>query len=206
MKEVNTHKEDKADAIISVAQKRFAIYGAAKTSMREIADDLHLSKASLYYYFPDKENLYRAVIEKEQCEFLKTLEKDVSDNPEPAECLRSYAVNRLSYFRKLVNLGRIIPSGVSEFGPAITESFRNFREEEKRIIMKVLEKGSKTGEFRIEDTYKTASLYLEILRGLRGVFLRNNVFDPINEEEFDELTDRISQAADIFIKGLKYKE
>ena len=32
--------------------------------MNEIAEDLSISKASLYYYFPDKLNLYGAVLHK----------------------------------------------------------------------------------------------------------------------------------------------
>jgi len=59
------------DRILSVAQTRFGLYGFEKTTMREIAEELNVSKGSLYYYFPDKENLYKAVVEKEQEEFLK---------------------------------------------------------------------------------------------------------------------------------------
>lgn len=199
-------KEDKISLIISAAQKLFGIYGAEKTSMREIADDIHLSKASLYYYFPDKENLYRAVLEKEQTEFLETLEKDIRDNPDPAECLRHYALNRLSYFKYLVNLGRISPVSISDFKPLIADSFRDFREKEKKLVMEVLEKGQKNGQFRMADIYETASLFLEILRGLRSVFFTNKKLVTINNEEYRELSGRIASATDIFIKGLMYNK
>jgi AcrR family transcriptional regulator len=198
-------KEDKTSLIITAAQKLFGIYGAEKTSMREIADDLHLSKASLYYYFPDKENLYRAVLEKEQAEFLETLEKVIKDNPDPAECLRRYALNRLSYFKYLVNLGRISPATISDFKPLIADSFRVFREKEKKLVMEVLEKGQKNGQFKMADIYETASLFLEILRGLRSVFFTSKKLVSINNEEYRELSNRIASATDIFIKGLMYK-
>lgn len=206
MKTNNEPKDDKALLIISAAQKLFGLYGAEKTSMREIADDLNMSKASLYYYFPDKENLYKAVIEKEQAEFLKTLEKDIRDNPDPAECLRRYALNRLSYFKYLVNLGRISPASISDFRPHIADSFRIFREKEKKLVMEVLEKGQKNGQFKMADTYETASLFLEILRGLRSVFFTNKKLVTINDEEYRELSNRVASATDIFIKGLMYKE
>jgi AcrR family transcriptional regulator len=202
----NEPKDDKTSLIISAAQKLFGIYGAEKTSMREIADDLHLSKASLYYYFPDKENLYRAVLEKEQAEFLETLEKDIRDNPDPAECLRRYALNRLSYFKYLVNLGRIGSGSFSDYKPLIANSFKVFREKEKKLVMEVLEKGKKNGQFKMHNTYDTASLFLEILRGLRSVFFNNKKFTSINDEEYKELIKRITAATDIYIKGLMYKE
>lgn len=202
----NERREDKADLIIRSAQKLFGLYGAEKTSMREIADDLHMSKASLYYYFPDKENLYKAVIEKEQNEFLNTLEKDIRETPDPAECLRRYALNRLSYFKYLVNLGRIGPASIPDFKPLIADSFRDFREKEKKIVMQVLEDGKKKGLFRIISTYKTASLFLDILRGLRSVFINNKKLISIDDEEFKELSHQVAAATDIFIKGLMNKE
>ena len=55
-------KSDKVKLIIEASQRRFGLYGIEKTSMREIADDLKLSKASLYYYFPDKESRLSSLI------------------------------------------------------------------------------------------------------------------------------------------------
>ena len=67
---------EKKEAIIKVAQEQFGLYGYKKTSMMEIADALGMSKGLLYYYFPDKEHLYTAVVEKEFMEFKKEL-KDI---------------------------------------------------------------------------------------------------------------------------------
>ena len=83
-------KSIKVQLIIEVAQKRFGLYGVEKTSMREIADDLKLSKASLYYYFPDKESLYKAVVEKEQNEFLDRISEKILNIREPELLLREY--------------------------------------------------------------------------------------------------------------------
>ena len=199
-------KEDKADLILSAAQKLFGLYGAEKTSMREIADDLHMSKASLYYYFPDKENLYKAVIEKEQAEFLDTLEKDIQDNTDPAESLRRYALNRLSYFKYLVNLGRIGPASIPDFKPLIADSFKAFREKEKKIVMQILEKGESSGQFKTNNTYEVATLFLDIMRSLRSVFLNNKKLFSINDEDYKQLSHQVAAATDIFIKGLMYKE
>src|SRR5690606_27011256 len=52
---------DKRNQIIEAALKRFSHFGIAKTSMSEVADDLQLSKANLYYYFPDKFSLIEAI-------------------------------------------------------------------------------------------------------------------------------------------------
>jgi AcrR family transcriptional regulator len=199
-------REGKEEAIIEAAQKRFGIYGVEKTSMREIADDVHMSKGSLYYYFPDKENLYKAVIEKEQSEFLKTLEEDLKNIIDPSDCLRKFALTRLTYFKDLLNLSRIRPEAFSEYQPLVANSFNNFREKEKKIIMRIMKRGINSGQFSIKSTYESATLFLDLLRGLRSTVLSNKKLLVIDEEEFKILSKKTKDFSDIFIKGLRFKE
>jgi TetR/AcrR family transcriptional repressor of mexJK operon len=66
--------KDKENIILDAARKRFAHYGFSKVTMDEIASDVEMGKASLYYYFPTKEDLFRAVILQEQNELKKNIE------------------------------------------------------------------------------------------------------------------------------------
>src|SRR6187402_1732127 len=59
---VTVQQDIKRDRILEAAYQRFLHYGYSKTTMNEIAGDLSLSKALLYYYFPDKSQLYTAVM------------------------------------------------------------------------------------------------------------------------------------------------
>lgn len=52
--------KEKEQAILKAARERFAQFGFNKSTMDEIASDVELGKASLYYYFPAKEDLFRA--------------------------------------------------------------------------------------------------------------------------------------------------
>lgn len=49
-------------AIMQAAAKLFAIKGYTAVSVRDIAAEMELTPASLYYYFPDKETLYRQTL------------------------------------------------------------------------------------------------------------------------------------------------
>src|ERR1700744_4039399 len=64
----------KKEKILEAAYQRFLHYGYSKTTMNEIAGDLSLSKALLYYYFPDKSQLYVAVMRKLAGEYLQKLQ------------------------------------------------------------------------------------------------------------------------------------
>jgi AcrR family transcriptional regulator len=199
-----SEKSDKAQLIIEASQKRFGIFGLEKTSMQEIADDLNLSKASLYYYFPDKESLYKAVVEKEQGEFLSNISKRISSFNEPEQLLLEYANARLIYFRTLLNLSRLRLEAFSYLKPAFRETIQRFKEKEKEIIKRIIENGVHNGIFYIDDTDKTADLFLDLLKGLRVTLVNEKKTLIIEEEEFVQLHEKTISLASIFIKGLKF--
>lgn len=196
---------DKISLITEAAQKRFGLFGVEKTSMREIANDLKLSKASLYYYFPDKESLYKAVVEKEQQEFIAKISERILRIEEPEQLLREYAVSRLSYFRTLLNLSRLRLEAYSDIKPVFRETISEFKEKEKEIVVMILFKGVRAGIFSIGDTYQAASLFLDLLRGLRVSVVNDKITLFIEQEEYDSLLEKTIAFTDIFIKGLKFK-
>lgn len=202
----SSDRNEKVKQILEVSQKRFGLYGIEKTSMREIADDLRLSKASLYYYFPDKESLYIAVVEKEQKEFLRSIAERISSIEEPEQLLLEYSGTRLIYFRTLLNLSRLRLDSFPTLKPVFKESLKNFREKEKEIIQKILEKGKRKGIFNVNDTEKMASLYLDLLKGLRSPLVNEKVTLSIDQHEFDELKRKTLDFTVIFIRGLKTKD
>ena len=198
-------KSDKVKMILEASQKRFGLFGIEKTSMREIADDLKLSKASLYYYFPDKESLYKAVVEKEQAEFISNISVKISSITDPELLLLEYAGTRLSYFRTLLNLSRLRFESYSGLKPGFRESIRVFKESEKDIISKIFEKGISGGIFFIEDTDETASLFLDLLKGLRVTVVNEKETLFIEQDEYELLLEKTIAFTNIFIKGLKFK-
>jgi AcrR family transcriptional regulator len=201
--ELSPDKYDKVQLIINVAQRRFGLYGVEKTSMREIASDLKLSKASLYYYFPDKEALYKAVVEKEQKEFLARIKEMIVSVNDPEILLREYAAKRLSYFRILLNLSRLRYDAYSDLRPVFRESLRLFKENEKAIIVRIFKTGIEGKIFKIEDADATASLFLDLLKGLRVSVVSDKETMTIAEEEYESLMEKTIAFTKIFIKGLK---
>ena len=79
-----TDRDERREAILKVALAAFLSDGYAATSMSSIAARVGGSKATLYYYFPSKEELFLAVID-EKCRdahaTLADLLADVGDFP-----------------------------------------------------------------------------------------------------------------------------
>ena len=54
----------KQEQIVEAALRRFSHFGITKTTVTEVADDLAVTKQVLSYYFPDKQSLVEAAIDK----------------------------------------------------------------------------------------------------------------------------------------------
>ncbi|RAX55313.1 hypothetical protein CCY99_01020 [Helicobacter sp. 16-1353] len=50
--------DEKKDRVVKALIKCFGLYGYTKTSVNDIAKEARISKASLFYYFETKENMY----------------------------------------------------------------------------------------------------------------------------------------------------
>ena len=105
-----SHEEntkEKVAIIINAARKRFAHYGFSKVTMDEIASDVEMGKASLYYYFPTKEELFSSVLAQEMKEFKKNIMIILDESATASDKLQKYVYKRMEFFRILLNLGTL---------------------------------------------------------------------------------------------------
>lgn len=205
MEGCNKHEEAQAAKraqIIDVAQNRFAQFGFEKTSMQEIANDMQMSKGSLYYYFPDKEALYRSIIEREKDEFLQTIRSKIEVLNEPEDMLHQYAITRLDMTERLINLSRMKMMYQKNLQSFMSDTVRDFNHLEDLLIEDILKIGNERGIFRIEDLKATAALYNDSVRGLRMLYLRDkHTFQK--ERDKQAHLDQIKLFLDIFCRGLR---
>jgi AcrR family transcriptional regulator len=197
---------DKINNIVSIAQKRFGLFGLEKTTMKEIASDLCISKAALYYYFPDKEHLFKAVVEVEQESFFQLAENIMQTTNDPLVMLKEFVKIRLEHFKKFFNLSRLSYDEFKSVRTMLSETFSSFCQRETEVIKLVLDKGIEGGLFKIQkkDSNEVASLFFEMLRGMRTLALHNKDLLYVEQEEFDKLKKKLNAITDIFIRGLMY--
>ena len=63
MTQVDHRRTDTRSRILSVALRLFAGQGYANTSLRQIADELGVTKAALYFHFKTKEDIVNGILE-----------------------------------------------------------------------------------------------------------------------------------------------
>ncbi len=170
--------------------------------MREIAGDAGMSKASLYYYFPDKTSLFHAVIEKEQEDFFSYLDESRCRLETPAEMLRDYVNIRNLYFRKFINLSKLRLNAIRELKPVMRDLIDELKTREKNYIRNIIRLGKENAGFRNLDEEEVASVFLESLQAIRRSFLWKNDLLGVEAADLEVMEKRMDVFLTIFINGI----
>ena len=193
----------KINEILKAAQERFGHFGLEKTTMNEIAADINMSKGTLYYYFPDKEQLYKAVIEKEHTEFIQKINERIRELRDPSEMLKEYVKINLQFFRTFLNLSRTRLNELTGLNPFMKGIMSEARSKEISILTDIFKKGKKNGIFKIESPEEIANLFMDIIRGLRKFIIGKKEIFYLEKSEYEQLTRKINLFTKIFIDGIK---
>jgi len=196
---------DKPEIILNAAQRRLGLFGYEKTTMNEIAQDLSMSKAALYYYFPDKETLFMAVIGRETDEFLALVNTRLMVIKDPEKMLYEYIKLRQDYFQKFLNLNKARFTDFKQMKPHFRESFENLKQKEKTIILKIIRSGIRAGEFYCTGLSSVALLFLDILHGLRMTVIQHKSFHEITAEDHRLMAEKHREFVSLFIRSLKIR-
>lgn len=146
-------RRDRRDAILAVAQSSFLENGYAATTMSSIAATLGGSKGTLWRYFPSKEALFAAVLERATKAYHDDLAHLLEPGNELASTLRSFTsgflkrvltADSLAMFRLVVAEAARFP----EMGAIFYELAPKYA---RRLLSQFLEAAMKDGQLRKAD-------------------------------------------------------
>jgi TetR/AcrR family transcriptional regulator len=203
MSTVADQQDIKREKILEAAYQQFLHYGYSKTTMNEIAGALSMSKALLYYYFPDKSQLYIAVTRKLANEYLKNLEDHISfiDNLKEAFLFQinthhDFIVNNYNFFDFIRLNEQNLPD-------EIWQIINQIRQSEMDLLGNAITRAASAGAIRpLDNPREVVDLLLDALQGVRvGTSgFKKNSFPK--KEHLDEIHQKRLLLVDIFIRGL----
>jgi len=199
------NEKTKQQIIIEAARDRFAHFGYSKVTMEEIASDVELGKASLYYYFPTKEDLFKSVITLEQNELKNDIELILQTKKPASQKLHEYVKLRMKFFQDLINLGTLSIYSYFDSKSVYEKIFLNFEKVELALIKKIIEEGIHSKEFNPDLSDETAVVFLHVLQGLRCRILRKTKSNLLAKKVHNNLQREMTTATEIFINGIKCK-
>lgn len=194
--------ENRKDQIIDAALKRFSHFGFHKTTMNEIADDLRITKANLYYYYPDKSTLIVDVLIK-LANDVYAGEKEIVENysGDLMKTMNEILEYRSEYTRKYYVL-HICENLDWIKGLDINEVMQDFYKRDVSLMKVLYQKSVDRGELMMDDIESCACTIVEIQKGLGIIHTISDVITGIpNESNVDMILESQKRALKLIFEA-----
>ena len=176
------------DIILDTARNIFKRFGFSKTSIGDIAVAARKGRRTIYTYFESKEEIYKAVIEKE-VDVLRTKLIDVIFAESTAEeKLKGYMITRMVTINELANYYEALRNDYLQDFKIIENIREDFDNQEINMISEILTEGVENNDFKIENINLTAKAIVIALKGFEIPFFIEKVDKDI-EGQLNSLID-----------------
>jgi len=192
---------NKSEEILKAASLCFARYGYEKTTLDDIGRQVRLNKASLYYYFKNKESIYTEVIYRETDDFLNSVVEKLSSVAGCREKLIVYFTERLQYIETALNFKQLSADSVQKIAPLFGEVYNRIIEKEAASLARILDECVKTGEIVPCETRRVARNILTITEAVTNK-IDCQVETP---EAYRKALEEITFMLSLLFDGLKRK-
>ena len=164
-------KEARREAILEAARDCFFTDGFEATTISQIADKVELSTGTLYLYFKNKEEIYVSILE-EGLDILYDLMKSAEPaGGDPAGFIEAYA---RAYHRFYTDYGQYFdimfflrrPDKEVELEGNLSERLNRQTGMCLGLVESAIERGIRSGEFRLVDPYEAARVLWGTMNGL----------------------------------------
>ena len=193
-------ESDVRQQIIESATKYFSKYGFHKTTMDEIAKNIHKAKGVLYYYFKNKEELFNEVLKQELGKLKEALLKIVQSNNNSLIILTDYMLTRFKLLNKAVNYHETLKADFFEKYHFVKDVRDDFEQFEQIQLTAIIEKGNEEGYLDVKNIGPTVDVAMMIIKSIEiPLFLQDKY--KAYKNTLHELINMITNSLQVSIKS-----
>jgi AcrR family transcriptional regulator len=151
------------EEILRAALRHFAHRGYAGTSIQDIVDEARVTKPALYYHFPSKEALYRALVDHAHDERFRLMQEAAARGKTTAEKLTQIASALFEFSQRNQELMRLTLAATFAAPKEVPATLMNLCKGKRNFefMLALVGAGQKAGELDPDCTVKelTVSIY-----------------------------------------------
>lgn len=180
---------DSRTGILDAAEHLFARQGFRSTTIKAIAGEAGVNTALLYYYFPDKQGLYHAVLERAFGGLIVEGQDRLTGEADPEQAVRGFIALQASYFGRHPNrphlfVRELLDHGAEHAAGQLTRLAATLF----RRLCGIIEEGQATGQFRPDLDPRRAAIsvlsqvaWFQVARPAIGILVGAGTAGPPSE-------------------------
>ena len=180
--------EDTYQKILASARRLFITQGYTATSMRQLAQESGIGKATIYHHFPDKEALAMALLQLDLQVMDKALQL-IRDEQDPHKRIRVAATASIEFLHKSMPLIQIIRREIPQGRDKMQLRYNTFLTELMKLLAEGIQRGMDSGEFRQTDARESARILMTMLQGNFAMVYLGGVQPQSPQQAIESLLD-----------------
>lgn len=179
--------------IIKSAAKVFSQYGYKKTRMEDVAKTVGRGKSSLYYYFKNKDEVFKAVVEYEANILKYELIDSVAMGSDSLGKIKNYLLTRMKVYKRVDNFYKVLNYESLSHLTFVEDIRRAYAKQEITLLSSILSEGFEKKQINIKEPNLAAMAIVTALKGLET---------PLFNEPDQPMDERLNQLLEILFYGI----
>ena len=173
--------------LIEIARQLFAKKGVDGTTMNEIAEASGYGRRTLYTYFKNKKDIYKAVIGSELEKLYASLEDVIRRDLPADDKLMIFTFSRLNVIKEVVTRNGTLRADFFRDIWLVENVRKEFDKKEIHYLESILDDGVKSEIFAVADIPRTAEILHFALKGLEVPVIRGVLNLRLDRQEDREI-------------------
>lgn len=198
-------KEAVKEKIGKAAMQCFARFGLEKTTLDDIATSVGLNKASLYYYYKNKEDIFLEVAIAEGQQFIQQLQEKTLLKKGVENRIQYYLQERMQYYMLVLNRNKVTVNNLQKILPRFFELYDQVMQQEVVFIQSLLAEGMKKNEIIKTDALRLASSLVMVSDAVKHSSEQQALLKNEINVNYAKGMNEIKFLVQLIFKGLKNK-
>ncbi len=196
--------QNRKEQILSAASECFARYGYKKTTLDDIGKKVGLDKASIYYYFKSKEEIFTILVLNEFKRFIAQLQQDIVEDMDCEQQILFYFEQKLQFMsQKTLILPQITEEELQRFIASGKELYSEIEQGEKSFVAKILRNCIKNGDIKDCNVEKISDFLFALVEGIKEKYMGVTSNKKPTSADNENMIQNVQMALTIFLNGLK---
>ena len=196
-------KELVKEKIGKAAMQCFEKYGLDKTTLDDIAQSIGLNKASLYYYYKNKEDIFIEVALKEGEDYIASLQQKALLKKGIENQVWFYMHSRFNYYKNILNMNRVSVETLNKILPRFFELYDALMKKEKKFLAQLVTDAVRNGELTSTKAANIADVLINISDALKHSTEQKAILKGESDVDYTQSIHDMKYLVSLIFKALK---